>query len=326
MRLDLRTASRIAAPAGALLLLSCSGSASRPAGAGPSTGDASASTAPAPASAPVIAAIGPIDLAAGEEKTVCIVKRLDNTEDMVATSFVSDLAPGSHHLIVYRSTAAAEQLTPFSCNPFEGILGGDVPLVIVTRSHLDYAMPSGVGVPLAKGQMLKIEAHYINTTSAAIEGNGAVQVNGVPAADAGTYQPAEVGLWGTTSINVPARSTFSTPVNFQKGIAGTKMFALTTHEHRLGTRAQVWASAAPGDVARQLSNDTDWASPAFVTPPEPIAFDGTNGLSYQCDWSNSTDTAVSFGESALNEMCFVILYYYPGHQTDLCLDGQCQGR
>src|SRR5579872_2332483 len=72
--------------------------------------------------------VGPFDIAAGEEKTVCIVKRLDNTADFVASSFAVDLAPVSHHLIVYSSNATDEQLTPFACRPFEGIvLGAEVP-------------------------------------------------------------------------------------------------------------------------------------------------------------------------------------------------------
>jgi hypothetical protein len=307
MRLDLKLAGALFSLV--FFLPSCSGS-SHTNGVSPPS-DTSVATA----------SIGPIAVAAGEEKTVCIVKALDNAEDIVATSFISDLAPGSHHLIFYRSAATAEQLTPTTCNPFEGLLGGDVPLVIVTRGHLEYDLPSGVGIKLAKGQLLKIEAHYINTTSAPIQGVGSVQVKGTPLATAGSFQAADVGLWGTSNISVPAQSSFTTPVNFQKGIAGTKIFALTTHEHHLGTQAQVWASAQAGDVAHPIANDTDWANPAFVTFQEPLTMDGTNGLSYQCAWKNPTDTAVSFGESALNEMCFAIFYYYPSHGTDICLDG-----
>jgi hypothetical protein len=311
MRLDLKIASRIATLALLLFAPACSGSSHS--NTGTAVGDAGSPVA--------TASIGPIAVAAGEEKTVCIVKSLDNAEDIVATSFVSDLAPGSHHLIVYRSTATAEQLTPVTCNPFEGLLSGDVPIVIVTRGHLDYEMPSGVGIKLAKGQLIKIEAHYINTTGAPLQGIGSVKVNGTPIAQAGNFQQADVALWGTSSINVPAQASFSTPVYFQKGIAGTKLFALTTHEHHLGTGAQVWESAKAGDVGQQLSNDPDWANPTLVTLPQPIAFDGTNGLSYQCEWKNTTDTAVSFGESALDEMCFAIFYYYPSHGTDICIDG-----
>ena len=38
---------------------------------------------------------------------------------------------------------------------------------------------------------------------------------------------------------------------------------------------------------------------------------------------NTTDQPVKFGESALDEMCFVILYYYPSKGVDVCLDNRC---
>jgi Copper type II ascorbate-dependent monooxygenase, C-terminal domain len=309
-----------------LLLAACSGS-SHSAAEATSSPDAGAQiAADGGGGESTLAAIGPIPVAASQETTVCIVKRLDNAEDILATSFVSNLAPGSHHLIVYRSAETVEQTTPVACNPFQGILSGDVPLVIVTRAHLEYDMPSGVGIQLAKGQMIKIEAHYINTTDAAIEGSGTVAISGTPLAAAGSFQAADVGLWGTTNIAIAARSSFSTPVNFQPGVAGTKAFALTTHEHQLGTEAQVWSSASAGDVSDQVADDKDWASPTLETFDPAIAFNGTNGFSYQCSWTNPSANAVSFGESALDEMCFVIFYYYPSFGTDVCLDGSCQGR
>jgi hypothetical protein len=313
-----------------LAVVGCSSSSpSAPAGgtpspdAGTTTGDDSGTSGPSIATT----SIGPIDLAAGEEKTVCINKRLDNTDDLVASGFIADLAPGSHHLIVYRSATQTEQLTPYACSPFQGLTAGvDRPFLIVTKAHLEYALPSGVGLPLVKGQMLKIEAHYINASSAPIQGSAHVQIKGTPAATAGTYQKADVGVWGTLNINVPAHATFETPVSFQAGGAGMKVFGLTTHEHHLGTRMRVWSSATAGDMSQPIADDNDWANPTFKTFDPPLAFDGTKGMSYQCDYNNTTDQAVSFGESALNEMCFVLFYYYPSHGVDACFDGHCMSR
>ena len=314
------------------LVVGCSSSSSGlspPPGEGPADSGTVVGNDASMPSGPSLAksSIGPIDVAAGEEKTVCINKRLDNTEDIVATSFIADLAPGSHHLIVYRSTATTERLTPYACAPFAGVVGSaEAPFLIATKPHLEYALPSGVGLPLAAGQMLKIEAHYINVTAAPIQGSGTIQVKGSPAATAGTYEVADVGIWGTFNINVPPHATFQTPVNFQTGGAGMKVFGLTTHEHRLGTRMQVWASAQAGDVSKQVADDKDWASPAFKTFDPPLAFDGKTGMSYQCDYDNTTDQAVTFGESALNEMCFILFYYYPAHGPDECFDNRCGKR
>jgi hypothetical protein len=52
--------------------------------------------------------------------------------------------------------------------------------------------------------------------------------------------------------------------------------------------------------------------------PEMV-FDGKNGLAFQCEWHNSSDQSVGFGESALDEMCFLWMYYYPSHGFDMRL-------
>ena len=73
-----------------------------------------------------------------------------------------------------------------------------------------------------------------------------------------------------------------------------------------------------------ILEETDWANPQLKPFDPAFTFDGTNGLAYQCTWDNTTDQEVAFGESALNEMCFVGLYYYPSHGFDICIDGHCR--
>ncbi len=275
------------------------------------------------ASGPMQAEIGPIPVPANAEKTVCIVKTLGNSDDIVVTGMSATLAPGSHHLVVYRTTAPVN-LTPTPCSPFAGIGSGtDMPILIATKAETTWAFPSGVGLELKPNQALRIEAHYLNVGATAIEGHGSVSFQGGPVSAAGAFQPADVLVWGTTQISIPAESTWSTGVHFQAGMAGTHMLSLTTHEHRLGSRVQVWTSAAPGSQGELLADAKDWASPAWLVLPTPLDFDGTNGVSYQCDWNNTTNETVNFGESALDEMCFVIGYYYPSTGVDLCLDGTC---
>jgi hypothetical protein len=50
-----------------------------------------------------------------------------------------------------------------------------------------------------------------------------------------------------------------------------------------------------------------------------LPFDGQNGLSFQCEWYNSTNQTITFGESALQEMCFLWMYYYPASGFDIRL-------
>jgi hypothetical protein len=278
---------------------------------------------------PVVAeeSIGPLDVAPGEEKTVCIVKRLDNEEDAVITSLSAELAPGSHHLVAYRTMAATEAPTPAPCRAFADVTSsGAAPILFANRAHLAWSFPSGVGLRIAAHQMIRIEAHYINTGSAALAGSAKVSFRGTPVSSAPPWESADVLFWGTTRISIPPHGTSSTGPLFQGGIAGTRVLSITTHEHRLGTRVQVWSSVTEAQRGRVLADDQNWAEPSWRTLDPPVDFDGASGLSYQCDWSNTTDTQVSFGESALEEMCFVAGYYYPAHALDVCLDGRCLNR
>jgi hypothetical protein len=97
--------------------------------------------------------------------------------------------------------------------------------------------------------------------------------------------------------------------------------AIFTHQHELGTGIQVWASAGSGDMSDSIVHDTDWANPSWKLVSPPVDFNGTNGLAFQCDWDNTTQFPIQFGESALDEMCFVGGYYYPGHGFEIRTNG-----
>src|SRR5215471_14054690 len=59
--------------------------------------------------------IGPITLQPNQETTVCIVKRLGNANALDITRMHTMLAPGSHHMILYKSSDTTEQLMPQPC-------------------------------------------------------------------------------------------------------------------------------------------------------------------------------------------------------------------
>ena len=273
------------------------------------------------------AAIGPIPLAAGEETTVCMVMPLGNTEDVVLDGFDMQLAPGSHHLIAYLTDAAPTVPNTYSCSPFTGVvLGTDIPIAFANAESIQFSFPKGVAIDIPANANIKIEAHYINASAKAIQGHGQVNFHATPKASAPPYQPANFLAAGTTKISIPPNSTYSTGPLFASPPAGTHMVLVTTHEHRLGTRAQVWASAKEGDLSHQIADDQNWANPAWRTLAPQVDFDGTNGLTYQCDWTNTTDQTIKFGESALDEMCIIAGYYYPSQGLIGCIGHGCKTR
>jgi hypothetical protein len=306
-----------------LAIAGCSGghdgSPAAPAGSG---GDAGGQLAPGDYQA----SFGPIDLPAGYETTECIVQSLGNTEDVVIQGLDSTLRPGSHHLIVYLTNQSPSS-TPVTCMPFTGlVLGTDTPLALITKEHVTFQFPSGIAQEVPAGASVKVEAHYINATSSDLQGYGQVVFHTVPRATAPAYQAADFLFWGTTQFSIPANGSYSTGPIFQVGPAGAHYFLATTHQHRLGTRAQIWGSASAGDLSHPITDDHDWSNPSWQLLSPTFDFDGTNGLTFQCDWTNTTTTTVTFGESALDEMCFAGGYYYPSQGMHFCINGQCRFR
>src|SRR5579862_4612388 len=88
---------------------------------GLSTGDGGADGPPAPnqiGGNATSLSIGPFQLAPGQEFTKCMVMPLGNAAELDAIRVDASLAPGSHHLILYRTDATTPSPAPFDCNPF----------------------------------------------------------------------------------------------------------------------------------------------------------------------------------------------------------------
>jgi hypothetical protein len=272
--------------------------------------------------------MGPITLAPGQEETNCITIHLNNAEGGYVRRFRADLTTGSHHMIVYQSTDTTESPTPTPCQALGGILQGQHPVFIAQNPTAELVFPTDengvpVGFQIAANQMVHIEFHTINTTQATIMASGKAYMDVVPLST--TITLSDMAFWGTKNIAIPPLSSFQTPVDFQAAIPGTKSFALTTHQHHLGTDMKVWYGASASDTSDMVANGTSWANPPLVMLDPPLDFPagGGKGLAFQCTWNNPGTTQVNFGESANDEMCFLWHYYYPSQGFQACLDGLC---
>jgi hypothetical protein len=277
--------------------------------------------------------MGPIALQPGDEQTNCITVHLGNAEGGFVRRFRAELSEGSHHMIVYQSADTTESLTPTPCAALGGILMGEHPVFIAQQANAELDYPTDengvpVGFQLAANQMVRIEFHTINTTTTPLMVTGSAYLDTVPLSTKVTL--SDLAFWGTTKINIPPMAsahsgTAAQPVLYQTGIPGTKSFAVTTHQHHLGTEIQVWYGTGATDTSDPIADNKDWSNPALVLFDPPLDFpaDASKGLSFECHWNNTGTTAVHFGESFNDEMCFVWHYYYPSQGFQFCADGNC---
>ena len=255
-----------------------------------------------------------VALAPGTETTMCVEIPFNNTVSQLVTHIHVKLAPGSHHAIVYRSNAAQAQPMPTPCAPLAGIQNGTAPIFIAQASESDLTIPNGVGIHLNPHQMIRLEEHFLNASNQPIQGTARFTLTTVP--EGGAVIPADLIFWGTAGISIPPMSKFQTEM-FHVVQAGVKIFGLTTHEHHFGTLATISRATSPNAPATELYANTSWSEPPLKQFAPPLAFDGTTGLKLHCEWNNTSNAQVTFGESAAtNEMCFFWAYYYPSHGFD----------
>jgi hypothetical protein len=278
--------------------------------------------------------IGLITAKPGMEGTKCVTVNLNNPEGLYALRFRSDLSAGTHHLIAYTSAKTVEEPEPKDCLPFSGILNGEHPIFIAQQPQAKLNFPTDedgtpVGFELQPNQMVKLEMHYFNPTVGPLDIMGKISFDTVPLTTAVTK--SDIAFWGTTKIDIPANSSGDTGVLFQRALAGTKAFALTTHQHHLGTEMFVWYGDSASDPnKKEVAHSKNWADPplelfepALDFPADGVSTLSTKGLAFQCKWNNTTPNPVQFGEGFNDEMCFLWQYYFPSQGFQICLNGFC---
>ena len=284
-----------------------SGSTSSGSGSGASTGATTTSSSSGVAFDPrakvttYTTGEGPIALMPGDEQTNCITVHLGNAEAGYVRRVTADLDPGSHHMIVYKSSDTTESPTPTSCYGLQGILEGQHPFFIAQQAHAQLDFPNDengnpIGFEIEANQMVHIEFHTINTTQAPIMVSGTAAIDTIPLTTPNVVA-SDLAFWGTKKITIPmGPSTFDTTTAnqgqplYQYGIPGTKSFAVTTHQHHLGTQMQVWYGSSDTDTSNRIANGMSWSDPPLdmLDPPIDFPADGSKLLTYECRWIQPT--------------------------------------
>lgn len=259
--------------------------------------------------------VGPITLAPGEERTVCVDKKIAASRPVDVVKIASEMTKGGHHLVFYKSAATVESTTPFACQTFRDVLGGTVPLYIAQKPSTELNFPTGVAYTMPASQMLRVELHFVNTTPQPLAVSGMVHLG--EAKEGTITEHANLMFYGNVGIFLPPQSMATVGPSFHAIAAGRKVFGLTGHQHKLGTSVTIELAPDAFTSGTELYKNTNWDEPPLTIFNPPIAATGTQGLRYTCTYNNTTNGIVTFGENADQEMCFLWAYYYPDQGFDI---------
>ncbi len=222
------------------------------------------------------------------------------------------LVAGTHHMIFYATDEPVDE-TPRTCFPFSGVIPGfgtsngmAKALTITQSPHEVLTFPNGVAYQFKANQNVRIEIHFINASTNPVMGKGHMDVYKY----AGTPENrADLLFAGNLNLNIPANQTamFQGTTNLAPA---DKIFSLTGHTHKLGTRFTIDYMPASGPM-NQVYESLDWEHPPYQTFDPPLTFTAGERLHYTCAFNNTTNRRVTLGESFYDEMCFYWAYYYP---------------
>jgi hypothetical protein len=246
-------------------------------------------------------------LEAGAETYYCVRKTL--TEDLWVRAFDALATEGTHHTVLtFGEPDAPDGVV--ECGSFDN---HEVMAYGTGVGARPFVFPEGVAVKVPAGKQLLLNLHVFNTGAEPLSGLSGVRA--APAArgaEAGLTE-AEAVLMGPMDLTIPPGKQAVEGCCTLR--ADATLFAVAPHMHQLGTHMLVTAesSAAGTEILHDAPYDFEDQQVSLL--PAPVSLKKGDRVGVRCDYTNTTQATVKFGESTLDEMCFAGIYRYPPDPT-----------
>ena len=177
----------------------------------------------------------------------------------------------------------------------------------------ELVFPPGTGLRLKAGTLLGLQLHIFNNSDVDLAGLSGVEV--LPVDPDTVTNEVDLFLPGPRDLVLPPHET-TTVVGTCTVMTPQTIFALFPHMHQYGTHFKTTVSAR-GALHVLHDASYEFEHQAFVAF-EPLALAAGDTITTECTWNNTTAQAVTYGESSTTEMCYSILYRYPGDGVEFC--------
>jgi hypothetical protein len=265
----------------------------------------------------------------GEDREWCEYRRLPITKPMDVTGFKVRMPDGAHHFVIWGYSGTEQDDSKFPQEPVEsvgcaGVGPGEVmPRVVIPLQSPNqrFDLPKGIALRLEPGEQVWLNSHLKNLSDAPVTPD--VRFN-FYAAKPGTIQHHAEGLivGNMAGIDVPAGGDQTITAEWTAPLTVNLVY-LATHQHRLGTYANIELVGSDGAISRIYENNR-WEHPRNFWPAKPIRLAKGDKMRITCTWHNTDPQPVRFGPNTTDEMCFILGFYYRDDgDTEAVGFGQC---
>lgn len=238
----------------------------------------------------------PVELDALQESYTCFAATL--AEDVVVNGFVKSQQPYVHHA-QFVETFLPEPDGLSECK--EQFKLTWLPIFLAGNGASELRFDEGVGHVLAAGTQLVLQMHLFNTSDHRVK--QAVEIRMIRSTAA---NPTPVSPWAIGSADIklaPRQAGKAQKVCTQTG--PVKVLAVFPHMHTLGTRMTIEVGKSL-DAMRPLYARDPFSFDDQRMEKKLLSLDTGDLLRVTCDYMNTTDREVGFGESSTDEMCFFV--------------------
>ncbi len=264
----------------------------------------------------------------GQEFTKCFYFTTPNTDKVVVAKWVSDMTPGSHHMIMFRSLGdQPPDGTVDDCDS-----GVAIPMYGTQVPHEEIQFPDddGFGQPLGQEVFQTkgyFQMHYFNATDTAVVAKVKVSAFAlIPeiAQSVGNYTKTDLVATYNNDIAIAPHAMNVTVSATCPAIADTNIWQMSTHSHKQSVATKI----SDGDT--MVFESTDWEHPGDRRWSAPEFHQFQSGqMTWECTYTNlgeNADRTITAGQSAkTDEMCMMTGYYFPASGPRGCFmnNGSC---
>jgi hypothetical protein len=274
-----------------------------------------------------------ITLTSGQEVTYCYYFHTSNTQTVAINKWVSVLAPGSHHMIMF--------LNPGGSQPADGTIDqncglggtgiGSLPVwtyaTQTENQELDLPNDDGSGKPLAQNIAAHsagyFQMHYLNATQGSLTAHVDLKAYALPSG--ASYTETEAYVTYNNDIRIGPGAT-NVVVTASCPVPALKFWTMSTHSHKqsIATAVLDGSNTIFSSTSWEHPGSQDWSAPSFYTF-------SASALTWKCTYDNTGSNAgstVVAGQSAqTNEMCMATGYFFPATapKFQYFTGGKCYG-
>jgi hypothetical protein len=250
------------------------------------------------------------EVAPGKDRYLCYSKKLE--EDLVIDGYETPGASFVHHLIFSRSRGG-DKLGFEDC-PEAFRMGWD-PVFITGAGPATLEFPTGAGHKLPKGTQLTVQMHLLNTGDEPVKGKLNIKMRRTAVTNP---RPVNSYIFGTAAVKLPPKQV-SKVVGTCRVREAIKLIAAFPHMHMLGTKMTFEVGQSEATMKEVFKRDPFTFDNQSI---ERLMFDLKPGdiTRVTCTYNNTLSQEVKYGESTLNEMCYLIGFAVDRAFQSACLE------